>query len=191
MMFANNPTTKINGAEGMNLANNPAVCTLLFLLALGTSGTALAAVNIELEVQNRDGSNVLVVTRNNAQCSGGPIDCIEVKEGTQPHMNFTLKGACNSVDYALTAFRISPVNKQWPTPDKPLKTTTAEDFCADSESGYIDFMACNNSLSDKKMKLKNFNRFTENVFYEITAANCENPAEEIFLDPQIRNKGGN
>jgi hypothetical protein len=175
----------------MNLTNKPKILAVLSFLALGTSGTVLSAVDIELEVQNQGGSNVLVVTRNSARCSGGPFDCIEVKAGTQPHMYFTLNGACDTVDYALTAFRIGPVNKQWPTATNPLTTSMAEDFCAGAESGYVDFMACRNTLSDKKMKLKNYNRSEENVFYEITAANCSNPAEKIYLDPQIRNKGGN
>lgn len=175
----------------MNLAIKPTIQTIAITLALGISGAAFSAVNIELEVQTQNGSRVLVVTKNNARCPDGPIDCVEVKAGTQPHMYFTLKGACKSVDYALTAFRIGTVDKEWPTPAKPLKTRTAEDFCAGAESGYVDFMACRNSLSDKKMKLKNFNRFEESVFYEVTAANCKNPADEIYLDPQIRNKGGN
>ncbi len=163
----------------------------LLILAAGTSVNAWSAVNVELEVQNQGGSTVLVVTKNNAQCQGGPIDCIEVAAGTQPHLYFTLKGGCASSGYGLTAFRITQTDKQWPTPQRPLKLEIAEDFCAGEESGYVDFMACQNELRPDKMKLKDFNRFVENVYYEVTAANCTDPSDEIFLDPQIKNKGGN
>jgi len=163
----------------------------MFAFALGSSASVLAAVNVELEVQVQGGTKVLVVTQNNAQCQGGPIDCIEVASGTQPHLFFNLKGACNGVDYRLTAFRIAQRNKQWPTPANPLQLSTAEDFCADEESGYVDFMACRNDLKSDKMKLKDYNRNAETVYYEITAANCANPADKIFLDPQIKNGGNN
>jgi hypothetical protein len=163
----------------------------LLILAAGASANAFSAVNIELEVQNQGGSTVLVVTKNNARCPGGPIDCIEVAAGSQPHLFFTLKGGCDSTGYGLTAFRVAQAEKQWPTPQRPLKLEIAEDFCADEESGYVDFMACQNELRADKMKLKDFNRLEGSVFYEVTAAHCTDPAKEIFLDPQIKNKGGN
>ena len=175
----------------MKTNHNSKLRATLLILAAGCSVNAWSAVNIELEVQDQGGSPALVVTKNNAQCPGGPIDCIEVKEGTQPHLYFTLKGGCDSTGYGLTAFRITQTNKQWPTPANPLKLEIAEDFCADEESGYVDFMACMNELRADKMKLKDFNRFVEDVFYEVTAANCSDPSDEIFLDPQIKNKGGN
>lgn len=179
------------GALKMNSANKTRLNTALFIIAVGFSASAWAAVNIELEVRDQGGSKSLVVTRNNAQCPGEPIDCIEVASGTQPHLFFTLKDACNGTDYRLTGFRITQHNKQWPGPGNPLKLSLAEDFCADEESGYVDFMACRNELKADKMKLKDYNRNSETVFYEITAANCVNPADEIYLDPQIKNKGGN
>ncbi|MCJ7816114.1 MAG: hypothetical protein MUP31_08715 [Xanthomonadales bacterium] len=157
----------------------------VFCLALCSTTLALGAVNVDLEVQ--DGA--LVVIRNNAQCAGGPIDCIEVSQGTQPHLFFELKGACSSSGYRLTKFRIAERNKQWPSPGSPLSAQIASDFCADVNTGYINFMTCENDLRDSKMKLKDYNSSQASVYYEITAANCSNLDEEIYLDPQIKNGG--
>jgi hypothetical protein len=160
-------------------------------LALCLTTLVLGAVNVDLEVQNNNGSSVLVVTKNNAQCEGGPIDCIEVSEGSQPHLFFSLKGACHSTDYRLTKFRIAERDKQWPTPENPLSAQIAGDFCADANTGYINFVSCDNDVRDAMMKLKNYNRAAATVYYEVTAAGCTNPDDEIYLDPEIRNKGGN
>lgn len=159
-----------------------------FCIAFCFSFPAAAAVNIELEVDNSVNPPTLVVTKNNAQCTGGPIACIEVKPGTNPHMFFTLKKACSGVDYKLSKFRIAEKNKQWPTSTNPLPLDISKDFCADRNTGYVDFRYCSNSLSDKKMKLKNFNSKPADVFYEVTAMHCTND-EEIYLDPQIKNGG--
>lgn len=161
----------------------------LFLLSLGFSASLMAAVNIDLEVQTSNGSNVLVVTRNNSQCTDGPIDCIEVKAGTKPHLFFSLQGACVGTDYKLTKFRIAERDKQWPTSEDPLNPQIASDFCADATTGYVDFMVCENDLRDAMLKLKDFNSAPGTVYYEITAENCMNPDEKIYLDPIIRNKG--
>lgn len=160
-----------------------------FWIALGVTPLATAAVNIELELDDKGNPQALVVTKNNAQCAGGPIDCIEVKRGTQPHMFFNLKKACNGIDYKLTKFRITQTNKQWPTPQNPMDAAVARDFCADRNTGYVDFRYCNNDLRDGKMKLRNFNKKAADVYYEVTAASCSNPSKEIKLDPLIRNKG--
>jgi hypothetical protein len=160
----------------------------VLLLALCSTSLALGAVNVDLQVQN----GALEVTGNNAQCSDGPIDCIEVKPGTQPHLFFSLEDACSSsANYKLTKFRIAEREKQWPSSENPLSAQIADDFCADANTGYIDFMACNNDLKDKKMKIKDHNRSVTSVYYEVTAANCSNPEQEIYLDPRIKNGGGN
>jgi len=160
-----------------------------FCIAFCFSLPAVAAVNVELEVDSSATPPVLVVTKNNAQCAGGPIECIEVEQGTNPHMFFTLKKACNGVDYKLSKFRIAEKNKQWPTPSNPLPLPVSKDFCADRNTGYVDFRYCNNSLADNEMKLKNFNSKAADVFYEVTATHCDNDEEKIYLDPQIKNGG--
>ena len=162
----------------------------LVLMALGFPTLAVAAVQVELEV---DGSK-LVVTRNTAQCPGGPIDCIEVKRGSNPHLYFNLKRACknNGPVYKLKAFRIGMKNKVWPTPSNRLTEEVAEDFGAGRGTGYIDFTKNNNQLTDGKMKLKDHNRNPATVFYEVTAAHCTDmTAPDIHLDPQIKNGGRN
>ena len=159
----------------------------LFLLALCSTSLALGAVNVDLEAQN----GALVVTRNNAQCPGGPIDCIEVKHGTQPHLFFTLKDACGLTDYKLTKFRIAEADKQWPSSQNPLSVQIADDFCAVADSGYVHFEICGNDLKNGKMKIKDHNRSVTSVYYEITAVNCSNPNDKIYLDPRIENGGGN
>jgi len=160
----------------------------VFFLALCSTSLALGAVNVDLEVQG----GALVVTANNSQCANGPIDCIEVKPRTQPHLFFSLKDACSSpADYKLTKFRIAEREKQWPSPGSPLSAQIADDFCADANTGYIDFMACGNDLKDKQMKIKDHNRTVASVYYEVTAVNCSDPDQEIYLDPRIDNGGGN
>jgi len=161
----------------------------VLLLSLGLSASLFAAVNVDLEIQSVNGANVLVVTRNNSQCADGPIDCIEVKAGTKPHLFFSLQGACAGTDYKLTKFRIAERNKQWPTPGTPLSAQVASDFCADANSGDIDFMTCDNDLRDAMMKLKDFNSAPGTVYYEVTAEHCMNPNDKIYLDPRIENKG--
>ncbi len=160
-----------------------------FWIAVAVTPLATAAVNVELELDNKDNPQALVVTKNNAQCPGGPIDCIVVKKGTKPHMFFALKKACNGVNYKLTKFRITQTNKQWPTSQNPMDVNVAKDFCADRNTGYVDFRYCNNDLKDGKMKLKNFNQKKAEIYYEVTAASCSNPNKKIKLDPLIRNKG--
>jgi len=70
-----------------------------------------------------------------------------------------------------------------------LVVTRNNSQCADANSGYIDFMTCDNDLRDAMMKLKDFNSAPGTVYYEVTAENCMNPNEKIYLDPRIENKG--
>jgi hypothetical protein len=162
----------------------------VFLVALGFSTLALAAVQVDLEV---DGSK-LVVTGNTAQCVGGPIDCIEVKQGTNPHLFFNLNGACGNSGpvYKLTAFRIGLQNKVWPTSSNPLPANIARDFDANPQTGYTNLSQGDNKLNDNKIKLKDHNSSAYMVYYEITATHCTDiTAPKIFLDPQIKNGGNN
>jgi hypothetical protein len=160
-----------------------------FWIAIAVTPLATAAVNVELELDNKDNPQALVVTKNSAQCQDEPLDCIEVKRGTKPNMSFELKNACNGVSYKLTKFRIRGASEQWPTSQNPMNADVAKDFCADRNTGYVDFRYCNNDLKDGKMKLKNFNNKVADVYYEVTAASCSNSSKEIKLDPLIRNKG--
>ncbi len=175
----------------MNHTKRIPLRSALFFMAMCSSASVLAAVNVELEVQNQNGTNVLVVTRNNSQCAGGPIDCIEIGQGSKPHLYFRMPGACESSGYRLTEFRIAERNKQWPTPGNPMDAQIASDFCADPSTGYVNFVTCENDLRDSMMKLKDFNRTRATVFYEVTAANCMDASEEIYLDPRIENQGDN
>jgi len=151
--------------------------------------TLAMAVNVELKVDDSVSPPVIVVTSNNAQCPGGPLDCIDVKPGSQPHMFFKLPGACNGVEYKLTKFRIAEQDKKWPTSDNPMDAEIAKDFCVDRNDGKVHFGYCNNQLKDDMMKIKNFNRKRVNLFYEVTAEHCTNTGEEVYLDPEIRNRG--
>jgi len=160
------------------------------LVAVGFSGSAMAAVQVDLQV---DGSR-LVVAANNAQCAGESIDCIDVKHGTNPHLFFNLSGACgnNGPVYRLAAFRIGMQSKVWPTPSTPLPTHIASDFNANPQTGYVNLTVDNNQLSNNKIKLKDHNRSTYTVFYDVTAAHCTDmTAGDIHLDPKIKNGGNN
>jgi hypothetical protein len=161
----------------------------VLMTALGFSTLAVAAVQVDLEL---DGSR-LVVTSNSAQCSGGPIDCIDVKHGTNPHLFFNLRGACGNSgpDYQLAAFRIGMQNKVWPTPAKPLPDHVAQDFNANPQTGYVNLSHGDNQLRPDKIKLKDYNKTAYTVYYDVTVSHCTNmTADDIHLDPQIRN-GGN
>ena len=165
----------------------PLRCGQIFL-ALCFSMPAMAAVQVDLAVNG----STLTVTGNNAQCSGGPIGCIDVQHGTNPHLFFNLNGACthNGPDYKLTAFRIGLQSKVWPTPSTPLPAHIAQDFSANAQDGYVDLNNSDNSLSDGKIKLKDHNRTAYTVYYDVTASHCtDTGAQDIHLDPQIKNRG--
>ena len=162
----------------------------VFLAALGFSSLALAAVQVDLSVSG----SKLAVTGNTAQCTGGPIDCIDVKAGTNPHLFFNLDGACgsNGPAYKLKSFRIGMQNKVWPTSAKPLPAHIASDFNANAQNGYVNLAAGNNQLRDDKIKLKDHNRTAYTVYYDVTVAHCTDmTAGDIHLDPQIKNGGNN
>ena len=162
-------------------------CGLVFL-ALGFSTAAMAAIQVDLDVMGSE----LIVTGNNAQCAGGPIECIDVEKGTKPNLFFNLKGACDASGpaYQLTAFRIGIQNKVWPTPSTPLPANIATDFNANPQTGYVDLSQGNNQLTDNKIKLKDKNNSSYSVYYRITATHCTDmSAPKIYLDPEIKNRG--
>ena len=162
----------------------------VLLAVFGFSTSAMAAVQVTLKVEG----SKLIVTGNNAQCAQGPIDCIDVQKGTNPHLFFNLNGACGNSGpaYKLTAFRIGRQNKVWPTPSTPLPDHIAEDFHANPQTGYVNLGHGNNQLSDNKIKLKDNNRSSYSVYYEVTAAHCTDmSASDIHLDPEIKNRGNN
>jgi hypothetical protein len=165
--------------------------------ALGFSTSVISAVNVELALDNPKAPTVLVITKNSSQCDGpiGPIlDCIKVAVGTKPHLFFKLKNACKKggPQYKLSSFKVTQVNKVWPTVVNPLNSLVVNDFYADPITGLVDFSAGNNELKadGSKMKLKNFNSHEYTVFYEISAKHCtDSTKDDISLDPAIRNKG--
>jgi hypothetical protein len=177
----------------------------VLLVALCSSTLAVAAVNVGLEVvaSSQPASLVassqpasLKVISNDSPCaddSSHGKSCIEVAHGSHPFMYFRLKGGCRATGYKLTRFRIAEKNKDWPTRDNPLNQDIADDFCADENSGYVDFNAhqCKDDRKDHTLKLRNHNRKAADVFYEITAEKCLSPdrGKKIYLDPVIRNKG--
>jgi hypothetical protein len=162
--------------------------------ALGFSTSVISAVNVELALDNPKDPTVLVITKNSSQCDGTILECIQVALNTNPHLFFELKNACKvgGPQYKLSSFRVTQVNKVWPTKANPLNSWVANDFYADPITGLVDFSAGNNELKadGSKMKLKNFNSHEYTVFYKISAKHCTDPTkDDIFLDPAIRNKG--
>jgi hypothetical protein len=164
--------------------------------ALGFSTSVIAAVNVDLELDDPTTPTALVITANNSKCDGpiGPIlDCIKVAVGTKPHLFFKLKNACKKggPQYKLSSFKVTQINKVWPTVLNPLNSWVANDFYADPKTGLVDFSAGYNKLKadGSMMKLKNFNSHEYTVFYEISAKHCDATEPDIFLDPEVRNKG--
>jgi len=174
---------------------------ILFAVLLGAlcfSTQVLAAkITVELEVDTSSADPVLKVVTgtNTSKCPGGPEDCIQVTKATSPFIIFNLPNACGSgsgdPQYKLGNLRITLIDKVWPTPDSPLNPKVAADFKADPDSGKIDFDTGNNKKTKKKLKFKNRNKHAYTVFYEITAIHCDDSsdADNIHLDPEIRNKG--
>jgi hypothetical protein len=168
----------------------------VLLAALCSSTLAVAAVNVGLEVDGPSEDASLKVSSNDSPCaddSSHGKSCIEVAHGSHPFMYFRLQGGCRATGYKLTRFRIAEKNKDWPTRDNPLDQDIADDFCADENSGYVDFNAhqCKDDRKDHTLKLRNHNTKAADVFYEITAEKCLSPdrGKKIYLDPVIRNKG--
>ena len=168
--------------------------TGIVLMAM-LAANSVFAIQVDLEIDTGVNPPALKVTNNSNPCDSGPgnSDCIEVAKGSQPHMYFNLKNACNAggPDYKLMKFRITEKNKDWPSLRNPMNQEVAKDFCADRNSGYVELRNCRNQRKDDKLKLKNFNSKEANVYYEITAEPCSGSGDAIYLDPVIRNKGNN
>ena len=177
-----------------NFKNWVLFAVLLTALLFSTLATA-APIKVELEVVTPTGGEPeLKVKDNEKPCDGiipSKSSCIIVQAGKTPNMVFELDTACSTATpYKLSGFRITLVNKSWPTPANPLNAIVTADFNADPYSGKIDFTAGKNKLKNKKIKFKNHNSRQYTVFYEITAKHCkDSDADDIQLDPEIRNKG--
>ena len=170
----------------------------LFAVLLGVlffSTVAIAKVEVILGLDDPDDPTALVITANDSQCDGGILDCIEVAPGKTPYIIFRLPDACggggDDPQYELVGMRITQVEKVWPTSASPLNGAVASDFKADAETGEIDFGNGKNKQTKKKLKFKNRNSHAYTVFYEITATHCDSAsdADDIHLDPEIRNRG--
>lgn len=174
----------------MNINKKIIAFAVPLLAALGLSGPAWA-VNVTLEVDDSTDPPRLVVVNNTARCPGGPIDCIEVSSGQQPHMYFRLNRACQpgGTEWGLSRFYVMEQEKVWPA---SLAVATADEFCADPNTGEVDMGSCGNQARDNQLKVKNYNRNAGTVYYMVEAAHCTDSGRRpIGLDPEIRNKGGN
>lgn len=170
----------------------------LFAVLLGAlflSTLAIAAVEVELELDDLADPTALVITANDSPCDGMILNCIQVEAKDSPHLFFYLKNACKDggPQYKLETFKITQVDKTWPTVENPLNLLVANDFYANPKTGIVDLEAGKNKLKDEKIKLKNFNSREYTVFYEIAASPCDEASTDpdIYLDPEIRNKGNN
>lgn len=175
----------------MTMLGKISLLGILLLVAAGANGSAWAAVNVSLEVDDSVSPPVLVVVNNNSRCPGGPIDCIEVQAGTQPHMFFRLNRACQpgGTEWGLSRFYVMEYEKSWPA---PLATEIADEFCADPNTGEVNLDRCENQGRDNQLQIKNFNRSERTVYYMIEARHCTDSSRRpIGLDPEIRNRGGN
>ncbi len=162
----------------------------LWILFLALSADVFAVV-VTLDVDESQDPPLLYVSNNNARCAGGPIDCIEVTRGSQPHMFFKLNRACQpgGNQWGLSRFYVMEREKNWPA---PLTSETADEFCADPNTGEVSMSRCDNKANDNQLKIKNYNRTQGSVYYMVEAEHCTDSGRPpIGLDPEIRNKGGN
>lgn len=174
--------------------------SLSFAVILGAlfySTQALAApIKVALGVVDVAGKDTLQVISNDKPCDGVTTNspCIVVATGS-PFMVFNLPDACSGAagdpNYKLRNMRIAMIKKDWPSHTNPLNARAASDFKADPYTGEIDFNSGNNKKTNRKLKFKNLNKHSYSVFYEITAVHCDedSDADNIHLDPEIRNKG--
>jgi len=180
------PQLTTTGELMMKTVKQAVISAGIILLAGLCSANVWAAV-VTLDVDNSSGSPRLVVTNNSAQCPGGPLDCIEIGVGNQPHMIFKLNKACQpgGTEYGLVDFYVMEHEKTWPA---PLDPSTASDFCADPATGKVNLSSCGNKGKDDQLKIKNFNRKKVTVYYQVIAKHCTG-GDTIEMDPEIRNKG--
>jgi hypothetical protein len=168
---------------------------VLILVLCFSTLVAAAPIKVELQVVGDE----LKVKVNEKPCDDvtPTSDCIKVAENEKPFIIFNLPKACGDdagdPKYKLRNIRISLIKKVWPTKNDPLNAQVAADFKADPETGNIDFNSGNNKKTNKKLKFKDLNKHAYTVFYEITAIHCDesSDADNIHLDPEIRNKGRN
>jgi len=173
---------------------------LVAMTAMCFSTLTSAAINVNLEVYTAAGGEQalrVAAVGNDSPCGGGSpsnSDCIEVGKGKTPHIFFNLKKACEQdaggnpigPEYGLTEVRITMVNKVWPSAGNPLNAVVVSDFNANPDTGVVKLK----KKKPWKLKLKNFNSHAYTVFYQITAEHCtDGNADDIHLDPQIRNTG--
>jgi hypothetical protein len=155
--------------------------------------TVVFAAPIEVKLEVDAANSKLKVISNDSPCDGPTDSCINVKKNSAPFIKFTLADACTTgtnIDYQLTGVRISLIEKVWPTASNPLSELVAKDFKADPETGEIKFGG-NNEKKDYILKFKNRNSHGYTVYYEVSAEPCKanSNLDDIFLDPEIRNKG--
>ncbi len=174
--------------------NGTRVAVLLGALCFSTLVFA-APIEVKLEV---DGSKLAVID-NSQPCdaTNSKDACINVKKNKAPFINFILEGACGdetstspNKDYQLTGIRITLIEKVWPTSSNVLNELVAKDFKADPETGEI-ILKGNNKKDKDLLKFKNRNSHGYTVYYEVSAEPCaaDSDLDDIFLDPEIRNKG--
>jgi len=174
----------------MNALASIALKTGACIFPLMLSANVFAVV-VNLDVDESQDPPTLYVSNNNAQCRGGPVDCIEVTRGSQPHMFFKLNKACQpgGSNWRLSRFYVMKHEKHWPA---PLTTEIANEFCADPNTGEVNMNRCDNKAKNNQIKIKNYNRKEGTVYYMVEAEHCTDTGRRpIGLDPEIRNKGGN
>jgi hypothetical protein len=174
----------------MNYGKIITIARIAVLASVALCSPAWAAVNVTLEVDDSVNPPQLVVVNNNAQCSGGPIDCIEVAHGDQPHMFFRLNRACQpgGPEWGLSRFYVMQYEKNWPA---ALPSDIAQEFCANERTGEVSSSRCDNQARDNQLQIKNYNRSSRSVYYMVEAKHCTDSSRApIGLDPEIRNRGG-
>ena len=146
----------------MNINKKVMKSAILLLAAMGFNNPVWA-VNLTLEIDDSMDPPRLTVVNNNSRCPGGPIDCIEVARGQQPHMYFRLNRACQpgGPEWGLSRFYVMEREKDWPS---SLKTGTADEFCAHPDTGEVDMNRCGNQARDNQLQVKNYNRNEGTVY---------------------------
>jgi hypothetical protein len=164
----------------LNLVKTGITLCVFYVALLFSSLASAEKIDVILEVDSTGGTDKLKVLENESPCNGTDTDpCITVESNTSPFIIFKLPDACEmgGPEYRLQNIRITMFNKVWPTPESPLNKKVAKDFKADPDTGIIDF----SDFSKNKRTP------------EIVARHCDDSsdADDIYLDPEIRNRGTN
>ena len=145
---------------------------------------------VRVEVYEDSLGNEHLIIVEPPQCSKNPTQkgCITVDKGEWAEITFMfLNGRPQNCQGAgLEPWRLESVQMSMTAKDTSGQVTT--DVQCDFDTDLNGFVQ-NPAFSGKYMKIRDWNLKEYDVWYTVTAVNCNNPNQRISSDPWIENKG--